>query len=90
MFFTHFVFALSYRPGSQNVKADTLSQLYDTEERSMDPTPILSLIPSLSPNHPQLTIGSFIPLLSHVTIPQVFAVNENVFSVKLPGKIRVK
>ena len=42
MFFTHFVFTLSYRPGSKNVKADALSRLYDTEERSMDPTPILS------------------------------------------------
>uniref|UniRef100_A0A8K9UP97 Gypsy retrotransposon integrase-like protein 1 n=1 Tax=Oncorhynchus mykiss TaxID=8022 RepID=A0A8K9UP97_ONCMY len=41
MFFTRFVFTLSYRPGSQNVKADALSRLYDTEERSMDPTPIL-------------------------------------------------
>jgi hypothetical protein len=41
MFFTRFVFTLSYRPGSQNVKADALSRLYDTEERSMDQTPIL-------------------------------------------------
>ncbi|KAM9568095.1 uncharacterized protein ACWYII_039152 [Salvelinus alpinus] len=32
---------LQPRPGSQNVKADALSRLYDTEERSMDPTPIL-------------------------------------------------
>jgi hypothetical protein len=41
MFFTRFVFTLSYRPGSQNAKADALSQLYDTEEPPMDPTPIL-------------------------------------------------
>ena len=41
MFSTHFVFTLSYRPGSQNVKADVLSQLYDTEEQPRDPTPIL-------------------------------------------------
>ena len=41
MFFTRFVFTLSYRPGSQNVKADALSRLYDTEERPMDPTPTL-------------------------------------------------
>jgi hypothetical protein len=41
MFFTRFVFTLSYRPGSQNAKADALSQMYDTEERSMDHTPIL-------------------------------------------------
>ena len=36
-----FVFTLSYRPGSQNKKADTLSRLYDTEERPMDQTPTL-------------------------------------------------
>lgn len=41
MFFTHFVFTLSYTPGSQDVKADALSRLYDTEERPMDQTPIL-------------------------------------------------
>jgi hypothetical protein len=50
----------------------------------------LALIPSRSTNHPKLTIGSFIPLLSPVTIPQVVAVNENVFLVNLPGEIRVK
>uniref|UniRef100_A0A8K9UMP7 Gypsy retrotransposon integrase-like protein 1 n=1 Tax=Oncorhynchus mykiss TaxID=8022 RepID=A0A8K9UMP7_ONCMY len=36
------MFTLSYRPGSQNVKADALYRLYETEERPMDPTPILS------------------------------------------------
>lgn len=41
MFFTYFVFTLSYRPGSQNAKADALSRMYDTEERSIDHTPIL-------------------------------------------------
>jgi hypothetical protein len=41
MFFTRFVFTLSYRPGSQNLKADALSRLLDTEERPMYPTPIL-------------------------------------------------
>jgi hypothetical protein len=41
MFFTHFVFTLSYRPGSKNAKADVLFRMYDTEERSTDPTPIL-------------------------------------------------
>ena len=41
MFFTRFVFTLSFRPGSQHVKADALSQVYDTEERPMDPTTIL-------------------------------------------------
>uniref|UniRef100_A0A4W5K0J5 Gypsy retrotransposon integrase-like protein 1 n=1 Tax=Hucho hucho TaxID=62062 RepID=A0A4W5K0J5_9TELE len=41
MFFTRFVFTLSYRPVSRNTKADALSRMYDTEEWSMDPTPIL-------------------------------------------------
>ena len=49
--------------------------------------PNLAIKPSRSPNNPQFTIGSFIPLLSPVTIPQVGAANENVFSVNLPGKI---
>ena len=40
MFFTRFVFTLSYRPGSQEMKADALFRLYDTEEQPMDPTPI--------------------------------------------------
>uniref|UniRef100_A0A8K9WXI5 Gypsy retrotransposon integrase-like protein 1 n=1 Tax=Oncorhynchus mykiss TaxID=8022 RepID=A0A8K9WXI5_ONCMY len=42
MFFTRFRFTLSYRPGSQNTKADALSRLYDTEERPVEPTPIIS------------------------------------------------
>ena len=41
MFFTQFRFTFSYRPGSLNTKADALSRLYDTEERPIDPTPIL-------------------------------------------------
>ena len=41
MFFTRFRFTISYRPGSQNTKADALSRLYDTDERSIEPTPIL-------------------------------------------------
>uniref|UniRef100_A0A4W5NSQ7 ribonuclease H n=1 Tax=Hucho hucho TaxID=62062 RepID=A0A4W5NSQ7_9TELE len=41
MFFTRFQFTISYRPGSLNTKADELSRLYDTEERSIEPTPIL-------------------------------------------------
>ena len=40
MLFTRFVFTLSYRQGSQNAKADALSLRYDTEERSIDHTPI--------------------------------------------------
>jgi hypothetical protein len=51
--------------------------------------PNLAFIASWPPNHPQFTIGSFIPL-SPVTIPKVIAVNENGFSVNLPGKIWVK
>uniref|UniRef100_A0A8C7JNW6 Gypsy retrotransposon integrase-like protein 1 n=1 Tax=Oncorhynchus kisutch TaxID=8019 RepID=A0A8C7JNW6_ONCKI len=49
MFFIRFVFTLSCRPGSQNVKADALSRLYDTEERSMDPTPILPALCLVAP-----------------------------------------
>ena len=49
IFFTRFVFILSYRPGSQNVKADALSRMYDTEERPMDPTPILPASCLLAP-----------------------------------------
>jgi hypothetical protein len=41
MFFTRFRFTISYRPGSLNTKADALSRLYDTEDRYIDPTPIL-------------------------------------------------
>ncbi|XP_055780656.1 39S ribosomal protein L43, mitochondrial isoform X2 [Salvelinus fontinalis] len=52
--------------------------------------PNLTLKPSWSPNNPQFTIGSFIPLLSPVTIPQVVAANENVFSVNLPVNGNVK
>jgi hypothetical protein len=39
--FTRCVFTLSYRPGSQKAKADALSLIYDTDERSMDHTPIV-------------------------------------------------
>ena len=41
MYFTQFRFTISYRPGSQNTKADALFRLYDKEERAIDPTPIL-------------------------------------------------
>ena len=41
MFHFSFSFTLSYRPGSQNVKADSLSRMYDTEEWSTDPAPII-------------------------------------------------
>ena len=58
-------------------------------------TPVsLAKFPSCPSYHshliiPRITIGSFIPHLSPVTIPQVVAATENVFSVNLPGKIRV-
>ena len=32
---------ISYRPVSFNTKADALSRLYDTEDRTIDPTPII-------------------------------------------------
>jgi hypothetical protein len=41
------------------------------------------IIPSFQSAHSSL-------FLSPVTIPQVVAINENVFSVNLPVKIRVK
>uniref|UniRef100_A0A674DEN5 Gypsy retrotransposon integrase-like protein 1 n=1 Tax=Salmo trutta TaxID=8032 RepID=A0A674DEN5_SALTR len=41
MFFTRFRFTISYRPGSLNLTADALSHLYDTEDRPIDPTPII-------------------------------------------------
>jgi hypothetical protein len=41
MFFNRFHLIIPYRPGSRKAKADALSRLYDTEERSIDPTPIL-------------------------------------------------
>uniref|UniRef100_A0AAY5KNP0 Gypsy retrotransposon integrase-like protein 1 n=1 Tax=Esox lucius TaxID=8010 RepID=A0AAY5KNP0_ESOLU len=41
MFFTRFVFTLTYRPGSKNVGADALSRQHDTEERPVDDAPML-------------------------------------------------
>jgi hypothetical protein len=41
MYFTRFRFTISYRPGSLNTKADALSRLYDTDDWSIDPTPII-------------------------------------------------
>uniref|UniRef100_A0A673XUG9 Gypsy retrotransposon integrase-like protein 1 n=1 Tax=Salmo trutta TaxID=8032 RepID=A0A673XUG9_SALTR len=41
MFFARFRFTISYRPGSLNTRADALSRLYDTEDRPIDPTPII-------------------------------------------------
>ena len=48
-FFTRFRFTISYRPGSLNTKADALSRLYDTEDRSIDPTPIIPAAKLVAP-----------------------------------------
>ncbi|KAI3361475.1 hypothetical protein L3Q82_012950 [Scortum barcoo] len=37
LFFSRFRFTLSYRPGSQNAKPDTLSRLYDPEPAAKEP-----------------------------------------------------
>ncbi|CDQ92485.1 unnamed protein product [Oncorhynchus mykiss] len=41
MFFSRFVFTLTYRPDSQNIKANALSMMNDTEEQSAEPTPTI-------------------------------------------------
>ncbi|KAK3569088.1 hypothetical protein QTP86_022131 [Hemibagrus guttatus] len=41
LFFTRFKFAMSYRPGSKNVKADALSRIYGPDIASEDPEPVL-------------------------------------------------
>ncbi|KAK3524756.1 hypothetical protein QTP86_002500 [Hemibagrus guttatus] len=41
LFFTRFNFTISYRPGSKNTKADTLSQMFAPEESPEKPEPIL-------------------------------------------------
>ncbi|KAK3529708.1 hypothetical protein QTP70_034700 [Hemibagrus guttatus] len=41
LFFTRFKFAISYLPGSKNVKADALSRIYGPDIASDDPEPIL-------------------------------------------------
>ncbi|KAK3511206.1 hypothetical protein QTP70_032253 [Hemibagrus guttatus] len=41
LFFTRFKFAISYRPGSKNVKADALSRIYGPDIASEDPEPVL-------------------------------------------------
>ncbi|KAK3531132.1 hypothetical protein QTP70_012979 [Hemibagrus guttatus] len=41
LFFTHFNFTISYRPGSKNTKADALSRLFTPEENSEEPETIL-------------------------------------------------
>ncbi|KAK3508037.1 hypothetical protein QTP70_011080 [Hemibagrus guttatus] len=41
LFFTRFKFAISYRPGSKNVKADALSRIYGPDIASEDSEPVL-------------------------------------------------
>ncbi|KAK3551808.1 hypothetical protein QTP70_027229, partial [Hemibagrus guttatus] len=41
LFFTWFEFSISYRPGSKNTKADTLSHIFAPEESPETPEPIL-------------------------------------------------
>ncbi|KAK3563945.1 hypothetical protein QTP86_006273 [Hemibagrus guttatus] len=41
LFFTHFDFTISYRPGSKNTKADALSRLFTPEENTEVPETIL-------------------------------------------------
>ena len=43
LFFNHFNFVLSYRPGSQNTKPDALSRVFDPEPTAKEPEPILPL-----------------------------------------------
>ena len=43
LFFNRFHFILSCRPGSKNLKSDTLSRLFPSEKSCKDPTPILPL-----------------------------------------------
>lgn len=43
LFFNCFSFSLSYRPGSQNVKSDALSRLFDPEPVAKEPKRILPL-----------------------------------------------
>lgn len=43
LFFNHFSFTLSYRPGSHNIKPDALSRLYNPESDTKEPEPILPL-----------------------------------------------
>ena len=41
LFFARFNFSLTFRPGSQNARADALSRLHTVEESGSDPDPIL-------------------------------------------------
>ncbi len=41
LFFTRFDFKITYRPGSQNTKADALSRLHESDSQSPDQEPII-------------------------------------------------
>ncbi len=41
LFFGHFHFSISYRPGSKNIKPDALSRIFDQSERPLSPELIL-------------------------------------------------
>ena len=41
LFFTHFIFTLTYRPRARNTKPDALSRLYSAEAKPTGPDPIL-------------------------------------------------
>ncbi|KAK2908400.1 hypothetical protein Q8A73_009473 [Channa argus] len=49
LFFDHFNFSLTYRPGSKNIKPDALSRIHAPETSPHDPEPIL---------HPSCVLGA--------------------------------
>ncbi len=49
LFFTRFNFKITYRPGSQNTKADALSRLHESDSQSPDQEPIVPSTIILTP-----------------------------------------
>ncbi len=49
LFFTRFDFKITYRPGSQNTKADALSRLHESDSQSPDQEPIIPSTIILAP-----------------------------------------
>jgi hypothetical protein len=64
-----------------------LKRFYRCTIESMEA--LVASLPGMATARPP-TARHYIPLLSPVTIPQVVAANENLFSVNLPGKIADK